>query len=300
SARIRRCHHHRGGPTHQGAGTDRRPRDRRMVDRRGRRTLAGQRLRPRQALHHRWSLHHGPRPRAGPPRHSDTRHRPPVGNEPLRTGAAGLPQCHPAADRHPPPRRVPQPLLRNDGLGRIGEDPCSPFGLRTSPRRADGRTRWRRDPDSAWMRALRDLQDRADADPETRAKAAATAHTIDRLIRLAPPVIDNDLIDIMTLHPALDWLGSRLRSLEHQPDETTSTRFITEATTHLNSFREALVQLPAEQLRVRELFDIADACAPAAPHTTAEAVAADWTVVSEPSEVPDDCETILWWSSCRT
>src|SRR5699024_9477026 len=156
------------------------------------------------------------------------------------------------------------------------------------------------DPDSAWMRALRDLQDRADADPETRAKAAETAHTIDRLIRLAPPVIDNDHIDIMTLHQALDWLGSRLRSLEHQPDETTSTRFITEATTHLNSFREALVQLPAEQLRVRELFDIADACAPAAPHTTVEAVAADWTVVSEPSEVPDDCETILWWSSCRT
>ncbi|WP_152348341.1 hypothetical protein [Brevibacterium sp. CFH 10365] len=156
------------------------------------------------------------------------------------------------------------------------------------------------DPDSAWMRALRDLQDRADADPETRAKAAETAHTIDRLIRLSPPVVDHDLIDLTTLQPALDWLGKRLRALTHQPDETTSTSFITEATTHLNSFREALAQLPERQLRVRELFDIADACAPATPHTTAEAIAAEWTVVSEPSEVPDDCETILWWSSCRS
>src|SRR5699024_6945169 len=118
------------------------------------------------------------------------------------------------------------------------------------------------DPDSAWMRALRDLQDRADTNPEIRAKAAETAHIIDRLIRLSPPVIDHDLIDLTTLQPALDWLGSRLRALEHQPDETTSTTFITEAATHLNSFREAVAQLPAEQLRVRELFDIADACAP--------------------------------------
>src|SRR5699024_6012553 len=103
------------------------------------------------------------------------------------------------------------------------------------------------DPDSAWMRALRDLQDRADADPETSAKAAETAHTIDRLIRLSPPVIDHDLIDLTTLQPALDWLGSRLGSLEPHPDERTSTRLITEATTHLKSFRHALVQLPPEQ-----------------------------------------------------
>src|SRR5699024_3427975 len=156
------------------------------------------------------------------------------------------------------------------------------------------------DPDSAWMSALRDLQDRADADPETRAKAAETAHTIDRLIRLSPPVIDHDLIDLTMLQPALDWLGNRLRALAHQLDETTTTTFITEATTHLNTFREALAQLPEGQLRVRELFDIADACAPAVPHTTAEAIAASWTVVSEPSQVPDDCETILWWSSCRS
>ena len=54
-----------------------------------------------------------------------------------------------------------------------------------------------------------------------------------------------------------------------------------------------------DELRVRELFDIADACAPAASHITAEAIAAKWTVVSEPSEVPDDCDTILWWSSHR-
>jgi ATP-dependent helicase/nuclease subunit B len=155
------------------------------------------------------------------------------------------------------------------------------------------------DHDSAWMSALRDLQDRADTNPETKAKAAETAHTIDRFIRLSPPVIDNGLTDLTTLQPALDWLGNRLRALAHQPDETISTTFITEATTHLNSFREALAQLPGRQLRVRELFDIADACAPAAPHTTSKAIAAKWTVVSEPSEVPDDCETILWWSSCR-
>ena len=159
------------------------------------------------------------------------------------------------------------------------------------------------DHDSAWMKALRDLEDHADTDPETRAKAAETAHTIDRLIRLSPPVIETDLIDLTTLQPALDWLGRRLRSLAHQPGDATSATgpaFITEATNHLNSFREALAQLSADQLRGRELFDIADACAPATPHTTAEAVAAKWTVVSEPSEVPDDCETILWWSSHRS
>ncbi|AZL06226.1 PD-(D/E)XK nuclease family protein [Brevibacterium aurantiacum] len=159
------------------------------------------------------------------------------------------------------------------------------------------------DPDSAWMRALRDLHNQAGTEPVTRAKTAETAHNIDRLIRLSPPVIDNDFIDLATLQPALDWLASRLRSVAHQPGDATSATgpvFITEATNHLNSFREALAQLPTDQLRVRELFDIADACAPATPHTTAEAVAAKWTVVSEPSEVPDDCETILWWSSHRS
>lgn len=159
------------------------------------------------------------------------------------------------------------------------------------------------DPDSAWMKALRHLHGDADTDPEVKTKAAETAHTIDRLIRLSPPSVDNDLVDLTTLQPALDWLASRLRALAHHPDETaseTTTTFFTEATTHLNSFREALAQLSERQLRVRELFDIADACAPAAPHTTAEAVAAKWTVVSEPSEVPDDCETILWWSSHRS
>lgn len=160
------------------------------------------------------------------------------------------------------------------------------------------------DPDSAWMSALRDLQDRADTDPETRAKAAETAHTTDRLIRLTPPVIDNDLVLLTTLHPALNWLADRLRALSHNPDDATpdSTRakaFIAEAASHVDSFREALAHLPAEELRVRELFDIADACAPTAPHITAEAIAAKWTVVSDPAEVPEDCDTILWWSSHR-
>lgn len=161
------------------------------------------------------------------------------------------------------------------------------------------------DPDSAWMRALRDLHNQAGTEPVTRAKTAETAHNIDRLIRLSPPVIDNDFIDLATLQPALDWLAGRLRALAHYPGDAmqainNTSDFITEATSHLSAFRDALAQLHAERLRVRELFDIADACAPAAPHTIAEAVAAKWTVVSEPSEVPDDCETILWWSSHRS
>ena len=124
------------------------------------------------------------------------------------------------------------------------------------------------------MKALRDFHADADTDPEVKTKAAETAHTIDRLIRLSPPSVDNDLVDLTTLQPALDWLATRLRALAHHPGETaseTTTTFITEATTHLNSFREALAQLSAETLRVRELFDIADACAPAASHITAEA-----------------------------
>lgn len=161
------------------------------------------------------------------------------------------------------------------------------------------------DPDSAWMRALRDLQDRVAAAGETGAKTAETAHTIDRLIRVSPPLIDNDLIELTTLHPALDWLAVRLRALSHHPDDATSatTRaaaFTTEAAGHVDSFREALAQLPAEELRVRELFDVADACAPAAPHTTAEAIAAKWNVVTDPAEIPDDTDTVLWWSSYRS
>ncbi|MDN5587839.1 MAG: PD-(D/E)XK nuclease family protein [Brevibacterium sp.] len=160
------------------------------------------------------------------------------------------------------------------------------------------------DTDSAWMSALRDLKDRAEAAPETRAKAAETAHTIDSLIRLSPPVIDHDFLVLTTLQPALNWLADRLRALSHHPDDATSggTRvkaFIKEAAGHVDSFLEALAHLPAAELRVRELFDIADACAPTPSHITAEAIAAKWTVVSDPSEVPADSDTILWWSSHR-
>ena len=63
------------------------------------------------------------------------------------------------------------------------------------------------DPDSAWMSALRDLKDRCGRGPETRAKAAETAHTIDSLIRLSPPVIDNDFVVLTTLQPALELAG---------------------------------------------------------------------------------------------
>src|SRR5699024_7376056 len=111
-------------------------------------------------------------------------------------------------------------------------------------------------------------------------------------------VIDNGLIDLTTLQPALDWLAGRLRALSKRGNDTaetnTSTTLITEAADHVASFRAALAQLPAENLRVRELFDIADACAPATPHTTAEALAAPWTVVSDPSEVPEGTTTALW------
>src|SRR5699024_11552226 len=139
------------------------------------------------------------------------------------------------------------------------------------------------DPDSAWIKALQDLQNRADTSDKIRTKAAETAQLIDRHLRLSPPVIDHGLIDLTTLQPALDWLASRLKTLTKSANDTaetnTSTTFITEAADHVTSFRAALAQLPAENLRVRELFDIADACAPTTPHTTAEALAAPWTRV---------------------
>ena len=75
------------------------------------------------------------------------------------------------------------------------------------------------DPDSAWMKALRDFHADADTDPEVKTKAAETAHTIDRLIRLSPPSVDNDLVDLTTLQPALDWLATRLRALAHHPGD---------------------------------------------------------------------------------
>src|SRR5699024_11566149 len=89
------------------------------------------------------------------------------------------------------------------------------------------------------------------------------------------------------------------KSANDTAETNTSTTFITEAADHVASFRAALAHLPAENLRVRELFDIADACAPAAPHTTSEALAAPWTVVSDPSEVPEGTTTEIWWTASR-
>lgn len=106
------------------------------------------------------------------------------------------------------------------------------------------------------MKALRDFHADADTDPEVKTKAAETAHTIDRLIRLSPPSVDNDLVDLTTLQPALDWLATRLRALAHHPGETaseTTTTFITEATTHLNSFREARPTVRETAARARTL-----------------------------------------------
>src|SRR5699024_8018915 len=79
------------------------------------------------------------------------------------------------------------------------------------------------DPDSAWMKALQDLQSRADTSDKIRTKAAETARTIDHHLRVSPPVIDNGLIDLTTLQPALDWLASRLKALTKSANDTAET-----------------------------------------------------------------------------
>lgn len=163
------------------------------------------------------------------------------------------------------------------------------------------------DPDSAWMGALRTLHDRAQDNPKAATRAWETARTVDEFVRVSPPVIeDDDLITLASLRPALDWLAARLRALTHRTnaesratdDETLS--FITEAADHVASFREALVKLAMDTISVRELFDIAEACAPSSASTSPKAQAAKWTVVSDPAEVPEGTDTVLWWSSSRS
>ncbi|MGR6092106.1 PD-(D/E)XK nuclease family protein [Brevibacterium sp. CSND-B09] len=162
------------------------------------------------------------------------------------------------------------------------------------------------DPASAWMKALEILKARANEDPDTATKAWETAQTLDGLLRVSPPAVDDDHLAVSSLQPALDWLSTRLRKLTLRQQKTTqdargtTASFLAEASNHIASFRAALTALDVDTLRVRELFDIAESCAPQSAHTSVSAQAAAWTVVNDPSEVPTNAETIVWWSSCRT
>ncbi|MCD1287793.1 hypothetical protein CV023_18475 [Brevibacterium sp. CCUG 69071] len=164
---------------------------------------------------------------------------------------------------------------------------------------------------SAWMTALRTIEDRALSSPETSTAAWNTAKTLDELLRVSPPLIRDDELAISSLTPALDWLSTRLRRLSaHQPPksegaptadtQTTTDTFIVEAAGHLDSLRAALGKLGTESLRTRELFDIVESCAPTSAQASVPAQAAKWTVVAGPSEVPTGTDTIIWWSSRRS
>ena len=162
------------------------------------------------------------------------------------------------------------------------------------------------DPASAWMKALETLKARAYEDPDTSATARETAQTLDSILRVSPPEIVEDHLTLDSLQPALDWLSTRLRKLTLRQQKTaqsshsTTATFLAEASNQIASFRAALTALDVDTLRVRELFDIAESCAPQSAHASASAHAAAWTVVNDPSEVPADAETIVWWSSRRT
>ncbi|MGO2943467.1 MAG: PD-(D/E)XK nuclease family protein [Brevibacterium aurantiacum] len=167
------------------------------------------------------------------------------------------------------------------------------------------------DPKSAWMTALRALEDHALRHPDTASRAWDTARTLDEFLRVNPPQIHDDEITLKTLAPALDWLSTRLHRLKSghrangEPTRTNETQpdtdaFIAEAATHLDTFRAALGMIGPATLRTRELFDIAESCAPASPREADTAQAADWTVVTEPCNVPDGRDTIVWWACHRT
>lgn len=182
------------------------------------------------------------------------------------------------------------------------------------------------DPDSAWMTVLNTLRGRA-AESTASEKTWEAARTIDGFLRpsqspswtkplVDPGAVESSVTDsddgpgtiaLTSLRPALDWLTRRMQSLARQAEMQSATvastkcdsSFASEAAAHIAAFRESLEQLGEERIRVRELFDIADACAPA-PNSTAPATAAPWTVVTDPAHVPVGTETILWWSSHRS
>lgn len=167
------------------------------------------------------------------------------------------------------------------------------------------------DPASAWMTALHELKTRALSHPDTATKAWEAARTLDELLRVTPPQIHDDELTLISLAPALDWLTTLLRRLKaHHPTnveeaqaneaQATTDPFIAETVTHLDSFRSTLGKLRTETLRTRELFDIAESCAPTSVRATATAQAAEWTVVTEPSAVPVNTDMIVWWASHRS
>src|SRR5699024_5038628 len=123
------------------------------------------------------------------------------------------------------------------------------------------------DSGSAWMRALAMLKARAHENPGIATKAWETAQTLDSILRVSSPEVDDDHLSINSLQPALDWLSSRLRNLtlsqqKTATDNSTTAPFLAEASNHLASFRSALTALGVGTVRVRELFDIAESCAP--------------------------------------
>lgn len=156
------------------------------------------------------------------------------------------------------------------------------------------------DPESAWMTAMGTLNT-----PEPN----PTARSLDEFIRTAPPVITDGDIEVNSLKPALEWLTARLRALRHGlPANSSDTddgpaaiqSFLADASEHVDSVRAALDELGADTIRVRELFDIVDSCAPAPPSLTNRAHAAPWTVVTDPAQIPAGTDTVVWWSAHRT
>jgi ATP-dependent helicase/nuclease subunit B len=167
------------------------------------------------------------------------------------------------------------------------------------------------DSESAWMKSLHGLEDLALGHPETWSGTWETAQTLDKLLRVSPPDLHDDEVTLDSLTSALDWLSTRLRRLKanHSTDidgipvsnsRTTTDPFIAEVATHLSSFRTALGKLGTKAIRTRELFDIAESCAPSSVMTTSSAQAADWTPVTDPSLVPAETDTIIWWAAHRT
>lgn len=167
------------------------------------------------------------------------------------------------------------------------------------------------DPESAWMRALEDLRTDAEAPlatepteteppavaattPDPRAQSAwAIAQTLDEFLRTDPVRVTDAGVHLDRLIAAVEWLGDRLRRLGGaQP-----SRYLTAAAAHVSAFLQTIELVGTDTLVVRELVDIVDACAPAATAAAAPAEAAPWTVVTEPSQVPDGAGTVLWWSA---
>lgn len=153
------------------------------------------------------------------------------------------------------------------------------------------------DSDSAWMRALNDLE-RAAKDPgdPSATTAWALAQSLDAFLRTAPPHVADEHVTTDRVIVAVEWLAQRLRVL----GGADPSRFITLASGHIASFLDTIRIIGSDRLLIRELFDIVDACAPASTTSAHPAQAAPWTVVTDPAHVPPGTDTVLWWSSHST